>query len=66
MTRNNAIKLLKEAGWHGDYVKEEVVTDLIGFNPTRSRDYFEIGASNRAIGRPCTCDRCKNINIIFI
>lgn len=60
MTRNNAIKLLKEAGWHGDYRKEEVVADLIGFHAIRARDYFEMGASNRAVGRPCTCDRCNH------
>lgn len=60
MTKNNAIRLLKEAGWHGDIRKERVVADLASFNQKKARDYYEIGASNRAVGRPCTCDRCNH------
>jgi hypothetical protein len=61
MTRNNAIKLLKEAGWHSDFQKEKVVADIAELNPNKARDYFDIGASNRVDGRPCTCERC-NLN----
>lgn len=61
MTKNNAIRLIKEAGWHGDLIKKKIVADLASFSEKKASDYYEIGSSNRAFGRPCTCERCLSI-----
>jgi len=65
MTRKNAIKLLKEAGWHSDEQKFKRVTMQVDMNINSARDYYEIGFTNRQFKIACTCGYCLSSLVVL-
>jgi len=58
MTRQNAIKLIKEAGYHGELEKFRIVMMQTHINYKKAEDFYRMGEISRERGQRCSCDRC--------
>jgi hypothetical protein len=59
MERREALAEIKQAGWHDDTDKADIVQAQKHIDPATSRKEFLDGKKMKKRGEPCDCPKCK-------